>query len=133
MRSQVILAGMAFALTGASLINAIHQGDLTGVPYNGSLTNNYPPLTPLLTNSFIPPELFYANPHPLPALESASRDDFPVATEHPMTPGVYVTHPYVIAVLVPGGMDPGLVQDSLPDRGTDDLAKSRPLQFEPVK
>ena len=46
---------------------------------------------------------------------------------------VYVTHPYVIAVLVPGDVDSGISKDLTPENSADKSVKTPELHFDPVK
>jgi hypothetical protein len=123
MNSQAILTGMAFTLTGAVLISAIYQTGPAGGLFNGSLTYNHPSQA-LLTNSFIPPAFLNANP-PL-ALEYPNLSGSEAQATPPITPRIYVTHPWVIDVLVPGVIDQGIVQGSIPDNWVDHMARNLP-------
>jgi hypothetical protein len=122
---------MAFVLPGAVLLTAIHQQDPAGVTLNGSLGNNLPAPAPPLANSGMPTALLPNNP-PL-ALQITNQADNHTVPELPVTPGVYVTHPYVIAVLMPGGVDPGMVRGSLHNLEMDEMAMKPELHLDPVK
>ncbi len=106
MGAQLILAGLAAVLSGALLVSTVTQ--------------------PAPAES---PDL----------LSSAHLAANPVAYRAPQgqfnqtQPGVYVTHPYVIAVLVPGQVDPGMNRFGSAADLPADTVVNPPLQFDPIK
>jgi len=129
--SKEILAGIALALTGVALLAAIQKEYPVDVAINGSSSNNLP------TQAWLPAN--YANPlaslknDSPPAIQFAKQDESMTASETSMAPGVYVTHPYVIAVLVPGAFDRGIFQGSANNFETDEMAIKPQLRLDPIK
>jgi len=133
MSLQAILAETAFALTGATLLAAIHREDPPSGPFILNLTNRNVPPELLLTNAVAPPGFLFTNSIPPLALELTNRSNPPLEREQSITPGVYVTHPWVIAVLVPGKIDSGIVRGSANQPGIDDIVQQPQLHLDPVK
>jgi len=131
MNWRVVLTGMAVSFAGAALLAEILYEVGTSQPAQGSLPKLNPSPASLLVNSLIP-AAFPSN-DPSLTIQNTNRDRSLMAPESPVTPGVYVTHPYVIAVLVPGEVDRGISRGSIPDQGKDDMVKTPALRFDPLK
>jgi len=131
MSSQEILAGTALALTGAALLAAIHEEYLADGTINGSSINNLPAQA-WLTASYSNPRAFLKSDSP-PAIQFTKQDDSMTVSETSLAPGVYVTHPYVIAVLVPGAVDRGIFQGSANNLNMDEMAIKPQLRLDPIK
>jgi len=131
MNSRVVLIGMAVSFAGAALLAEILYEVGTSQPAQGSLPKLNPSPASLLVNSLIP-AAFPSN-DPSLTIQNTNRDRSLMAPESPVTPGVYVTHPYVIAVFVPGEVDSGIARGSFPAQGKDDMVKTPALRFDPLK
>ncbi len=106
MGAQFILAGLTAALSGAALIFTVVQPAPTESPD-------------------------FLNPAHCPTTPVAYRA--PAGQFNQPQPGVYVTHPYVIAVLVPGQVDPGMNRFGSAADLPADTVVNPPLQFDPIK
>ena len=127
------MAGTAFALTGATLLAAIHREETPGAPFSLRLTNQDARPELRFNHPVAPPGWLLTNSIPPLALELTNRYDPPLGPTQKITPGVYVTHPCVIAVLVPGEVDPGIVRGSRNISEIDGIIQQPQLHLDPVK
>jgi hypothetical protein len=55
----------------------------------------------------------------------------PVGKSTPESPGIYLAHPYTLQVLVPGRVDPDMVQGNGPDSTRDEAVHDPRIELTP--